>query len=99
MTAIIAFNISECQLDVAWGTDDIHQMSKDFTTFAVGIQTVKGFLHVIVFRMAQLAFLLSFLCHVHHPISMKPSDNFFFLLDCMNSGCVLLTFCLTCGHS
>ena len=52
MTAIIAFNISECQLDVAWGTDDIHQMPKDFTAFAVCIQTVKGFLHVIVFRMA-----------------------------------------------
>ena len=52
MTAIITFDISECQLDVAWGADNIHQMLKDFTTFAVCIQTVKGFLHVIVFRMA-----------------------------------------------
>ena len=52
MTAIIAFDISKCQLDVVGGADDIHQMPKDFTTFAVGIQTVKGFLHVIVFRMA-----------------------------------------------
>ena len=99
MTAIISLDISECQLDVVRGTDDIHQVPKDFTVFAVGIQIIESFLHVIVFRMAHLAFLLSFLCHVHHPIPMKPSDNFFFLLDCMNSGCVLLTFCLTRGHS
>ena len=52
MTAIIAFDISKCQLAVVGGADDIHQMPKDFTAFAVCIQTVKGFLHVIVFRMA-----------------------------------------------
>ena len=52
MTAIIAFDISKCQLDVVGGADDTHQMPKDFTAFAVCIQTVKGFLHVIVFRMA-----------------------------------------------
>ena len=31
MTAIIAFDISKCQLDVVGGADDIHQMPRDFS--------------------------------------------------------------------
>ena len=70
MAPIIAFNISESKHDVIWCRNDFHEIIEYFSIFAFCIQFIKDVLHVVVFRMAQFASFFSFLCHVHHPVSL-----------------------------
>ena len=70
MAPIIAFNISESKHDVIWCCNDFYEIIEYFSIFAFCIQFIKDVLHVVVFRMAQFASFFSFLCHVHHPISL-----------------------------